>query len=362
MCDPGVNLFIGAPTREQAKRVFWPDIKLLAGPTISDKSESELWIELITGSRIHCIGFDKPERFDGSVWHGGILDEYADMKPEVWGEHVYPALIDTGGWCWFIGVPAGMNHFYDLIQSAKERNDEDWVDYCWHSADVIDPAEVERAKATMDPRTFRQELEGSFESYEGRAFAYYNPASHRGAISFDRSHPLCVACDFNLDPCIWLLGQDVRGKIRVVGEIVQRRTDIFRMCVELWKRYETLGGGKLIFYGDYQHGTARSVSAVSSSWGILRGEFPRAEFRIKPNPRIIDGINSVNAKLRNAKGETALIIDPSAVELHKDLNQVSTQDILDRTEGSGRGHASSCLRYWMHYEYPIITGGKLEVM
>ena len=134
------------------------------------------------------------------------------------------------------------------------------------------------------------------------------------------------------------------------------------MATELKRRATELGSPKIIFYGDYQHGTARSVSAVSSSWGILQGEFRESEFRIKPNPRIIDGINAVNAKLRNAKGEVRFAIDPKVIELHKDLDQVSTKDILERTEGKDRGHASSCLRYWMHYDYPIVTAPKIEVM
>jgi hypothetical protein len=133
------------------------------------------------------------------------------------------------------------------------------------------------------------------------------------------------------------------------------------MCAELKRRIEALGVSSVIFYGDYQHGATRSVSAVSSSWQILRNEFPAAEFRIRPNPRIVDGINSVNAKLRNARGEVRFVVDPKCVELCKDFEQVSMQDILSRTEGKDRGHASSCVRYWMHFEYPVVPSPTLKV-
>jgi hypothetical protein len=353
--NTGLNLFFGAPTREHVKRMVWNDLKNLAGPMIQDRSETELWLKTLTGSTLYCVGFDKAERFDGTPWHGGILDEYADMKPDVLDEHVYPALMDTKGWCWFIGVPGGKNHYFDLVQKARESKNPQWADYCWLSADVMSPEEIAEAQGRMDPRTFRQELEGSFESYEGRAFVYYDSSVHRKPVVFNPLLPLDVACDFNLDPAIWEICQDHRGTICVLDEIKQRQTDIYKLCVELKRRIESKPLNKLRFFGDYQHGTARSVSAVASSWQILRGEFPHAEFCLRPNPRILDGINAVNSKLRNAKGQTSFLIDPKCLELHKDFEQCSTQDILDRAEGKDRGHASSTMRYYCNYLYPLVS-------
>ena len=356
----GRNFFFGAPTREQTKRIAWNDLKLFAEPVLKSKSETELWVELTTGSKIWCVGFDRPERFDGTPWHGGIVDEYGDMAEEVWPEHIYPALMDTGGWCWLIGVPAGRNHYFELSEYARS-GDPDWEDYCWFSEDVLDPKEIDAARRTLDERTYRQELQGSFESYEGRAFPYYDSHVHRLPSHFVSNRSLCVACDFNLDPCIWVLGQDMGGTIVGLDEIVQHRTDIWKMCAELSKRAERYGAKQLVFYGDFQHGKSRSVSAIASSWHIIREQFPNADFRIRPNPRILDGVNAVNAKLRNTRGEVQFRLDPKCMESHKDFEQCGLQDIMDRTEGKDRGHASSCFRYWVHYEYPVVRGAELTV-
>lgn len=359
----GQRLFFGCPTREQAKRVAWNDLKTLAGPVIKDFSDSELWIKLWTGSEIWVIGFDRPERFDGAVWHGGVLDEFPDMHEDVWDEHVYPALIDTSGWCWLIGVPAGKNHYFDRSQYAKESGDPEWADYSWVSADVLNPLDIEKARSQYDERTFRQELEGSFESYEGRAYVYYVSDTHRKPQHFDSRCPISVSCDFNLDPCIWIIGQDKNSVISVQEEIKQRQTDVWKMCNELKRRLlERIGDEAdkhpVIFYGDYEHGKTRGVSAVASSWQIIRDEFKlwNCEFRLKSHPRIIDRVNAVNSKLRSTKGTIQLMIDPACVELHKDFEMVDLNMLTSVTEKSKAGdrtHASDNIGYWIEYEYPV---------
>ncbi|HKZ42831.1 MAG TPA: hypothetical protein VJ044_17840, partial [Candidatus Hodarchaeales archaeon] len=236
--------------------------------------------------------------------------------------------------------------------TAKEQ---DWKRWQYKTIDspYISKEEIELARKQLDERTFRQEWEASFESYEGRAFCYYNPKTHRQSCTFNPSYPLDIMCDFNLDPCIWVLGQDIGGKLYGLDEIKQRQSDIYKMCVELKRRTVVQGNPPLRFYGDYQHGTARSLSAIGSSWAIIKGEFPNAKFRYRPNPLVLDGINAVNSKHRNMAGEVMFQLDPKCVESHKDFDQVSMQDIVDRTEGKDRGHASSCWRYRVHYDYPV---------
>ena len=105
--------FAAAPTRIQAKRIYWEDLKKLIPKTLLAKppSESTLTIPLINGSEIHVLGMDKPERAEGTPWDHGVLDEYGNMKKSVWPEHVRPALADRRGTCDFIGAREGRNHY-----------------------------------------------------------------------------------------------------------------------------------------------------------------------------------------------------------------------------------------------------------
>jgi hypothetical protein len=47
-----------------------------------------------------------------------VLDEFADMKPEVWHEVVRPMLADRKGWATFIGTPKGKNEFWKTYRPA----------------------------------------------------------------------------------------------------------------------------------------------------------------------------------------------------------------------------------------------------
>jgi hypothetical protein len=273
-----------------------------------------------------------------------------------------PALRDTKGWAWLIGVPEGRNHYYEVSEYAKHSGDPEWADYSWFSSDVMDVNEVEKERARLDERTFRQEYEGSFESYEGRAYVYYDSSVHRKPQVFSPDYPVSICCDFNLDPCIWEIGQDKAGFISYQDEIRQRQTDIWKMCGALKRKLDGLLGNRqhshpIRFYGDFEHGQSRSVSATSTSWQILRDEFRgyNAEFKLKGHPRIVDRVNSVNSKLRSADGSVKLGVDPRCIELAKDFEMVSMEMLTGSKDMAGeRTHASDAAGYWIAFEYPII--------
>src|SRR5678816_4574089 len=62
----------------------------------------------------------------GIYLDGVVLDEFADMRPEVWGEVVRPMLSDRLGWATFIGTPKGHNEFYKLLQRAQKSEEWHW--------------------------------------------------------------------------------------------------------------------------------------------------------------------------------------------------------------------------------------------
>jgi phage terminase large subunit len=69
---------------------------------------------------IRLYGADNPDALRGPYLDGVVLDEFADMKPEVWYEVVRPMLADRQGWATFIGTPKGKNEFWRLHESAKK--------------------------------------------------------------------------------------------------------------------------------------------------------------------------------------------------------------------------------------------------
>lgn len=154
-----------APFRNQAKRVAWEYLKYYTNVIPGRKiNESELYVELPTrypespGARIYVIGADHPDALRGMYLDGVILDEYADMKPELWGGVIRPALADREGWAWFIGTPKGQNAFYEMYLHAKTT--QGWFS-CLYRADesgVLSEAELEDMKSQMTDLEVRQEL------------------------------------------------------------------------------------------------------------------------------------------------------------------------------------------------------------
>ncbi|MBI5599195.1 MAG: hypothetical protein HY890_05590 [Deltaproteobacteria bacterium] len=350
--DP--RYFAAAPTRDQAKRIFWKDLKALApGRWIRRIYESDLCITTRFGSEVWVVGLDKPQRMEGTPWDGGVLDEYANMKPGAWTENIRPALADRAGWCWFIGVPEGLNHYRDLADYARSGTDGDWGFYTWRSSDILPPEEVEAAKRLLDPRTFRQEFEASFEGSSGRVYYAYRGEVHQVlSAGMDAKLPVVICCDFNVDPCVWELAQTDGREVRVLDEVVMRDTNTVEMCKEVLRRY---GGHKagFIVYGDAA-AAARSTAgksdyALMSELGFKRQSVGRA------NPAVKDRVNAVNSILCNTNGEARLTHHPRCRYLKRDFETVTWAEgasEIDKRDGD-RTHASDALGYFIAAEFAL---------
>src|SRR6185437_13837752 len=112
-----------APTYRQSKRIAWRKLKQLVGPDLVRASrEDELEIELRNGSILQLHGSSNADNLRGTGLDAIVLDEYAQMGPEVWEAVVRPMLSDRKGRALFIGTPAGYNAFYDLYVAAGPKN------------------------------------------------------------------------------------------------------------------------------------------------------------------------------------------------------------------------------------------------
>lgn len=161
------RFFAAAPTNDQAVKIYWQDLKSLTPnwALAGSPSESHHTIKYRSGAEIHVLGMDKPERIEGQPWDGGGLDEYGNMKEQAWSAHVRPALSDRTGWCDFLGVPEGRNHYFDLYEKAKD--DPTWGVYEWESKDILPPEEIEAARRDLHPLMFEQEYGGKFVDFTG---------------------------------------------------------------------------------------------------------------------------------------------------------------------------------------------------
>ena len=187
-------VFIIAPIATQAKLLYWKHLLDKLHPVLDPRKppqSNEGHIYLANGVMIGVKGSDRPDTLRGvGLWHAE-LDEYADMKPEVWESIIRPSLADVKGTAGFIGTPKGRNHFYKLFKYAQESGDPEWAAFHFESTSnpFLPPEEIEAAKKTMSASAYRQEFLASFEtggsdSFKREWFKYCDeePRDEKGKV------------------------------------------------------------------------------------------------------------------------------------------------------------------------------------
>lgn len=161
--DRGFYCYI-APFRNQAEQIAWSYLRHFTEPIPFCKyHEQKLQITLPNGANIRIFGADNPDSLRGLYMDGVIMDEVAQMRPEVWGEIIRPALADRGGWAVFVGTPKGVNLFsqlYDKALALQNEEGSEWkaMLYSVNETKALPADEVESLKQEMSEAEFRQEF------------------------------------------------------------------------------------------------------------------------------------------------------------------------------------------------------------
>ena len=159
------------PQRNQAKDTAWRYLRRYAEPLLAKPpNESELRVDLVNGAMIRLYGADNPDALRGPYLDGVVLDEFADMKPEVWYEVVRPMLADRQGWATFIGTPRGKNEFWRLYNEAKKNPDWFHMMLKANESGLISKDELVDLRKEMGEDQFSQEFLCSFEAAIKGAF------------------------------------------------------------------------------------------------------------------------------------------------------------------------------------------------
>jgi hypothetical protein len=212
-----------APQYNQAKDVAWTYLKYYTEGIRRDKNESELWVELINKARIRIYGADNEDRLRGSYLDGIVIDEYADMRPSIWGAVIRPMLADRRGWASFIGTPKGRNAFYTLYKVGLDEPDR-WYTFMLKASEtrILDQEELDDARRSMTPEQYEQEFECSFEAaivgaYFGREMAEAEREGRIVSYPIEPLAPVHRAWDLGIgnSTAIWFF-QIIANEIRLV--------------------------------------------------------------------------------------------------------------------------------------------------
>ncbi len=189
------------PFRAQAKKVAWTYLKdFTEGLRKKPPRESDLSVELHNGATITIYGADNPDALRGLFFDGIVLDEYGDMRPSTWGEVVLPTLLDRNGWAVFIGTPKGKNHFFHMVQRAREE--ENWYELTLKASEsgLLSEESLQIAAAEMTEAQYQQEMECSFDaavqgSYYSAIVTQMENDGMMGDYAYDPSLLVSVSAD-----------------------------------------------------------------------------------------------------------------------------------------------------------------------
>lgn len=217
------NIWYICPTYKQAEMIAWKMLKdMLPREVIVSTNEVKLSIQLSNGSEICLKGAENEDSLRGVGLDFVVLDEYAQMKPNVWDEIIRPMLTDKKGKALFIGTPQGKNILYELYQRGA-NGEEGWASYRFKTIDnpFIEASEVEAARKQLPEVIYRQEYEASFEHYAGLCYPMFSIERHVinpielepywrtfRAIDYGYINPFC---------CLWFAVSHT-GEVYVIDE------------------------------------------------------------------------------------------------------------------------------------------------
>ena len=178
---------------------------------------------------------------------------------------------------------------------------------------------------------------------------------------YDRSQPVRIGLDYNVDPMCAVLFHTYKTepKVRIFDAIAlshQGQGDLLteRMCAVIKDKYPN---HQYIAYPDAS-GFQRHTSAMFSDIDLLK----QAGFKVnvrKSNPPVTNRVNSVNKML-----EGNIIIDPRCKALIQDLEKVTNKQGTRDIDKSNKllTHMTDALGYAIEWLYPIIkpTLGAIE--
>lgn len=199
-----------------------------------------------------------------------------------------------------------------------------------------------------------------------RVYAGFGDENIRKDIAWNPSLPICLACDWNLNPGMHVeLGQYDRltDTFYVLDEIHgpgMAMNEAARLAAEKIKAIGTLKDRPQLF----ADATGRSMEDGGSYADAFRQLLANHQISTRDrvptaNPRVLNRVLSVSMAIFNdATGERKLFVHPRCERLIADFRKVEAKSTGEpnKDADSALTHASDALGYWVHYVRPVRMG------
>lgn len=221
------------PTFSMGRRILWDAIDIsgnkimkyyIPDSIVESRNEQMMRIKLINGSQIQILGSDDADKsVVGTNAIGIVFSEYA-LQDEIGWKLSIPILKASNGWALFCSTVRGRNHFYDLYNAVKDR--DDW--FC-ELLTVLDTQHIELAEiqkeidsGQMSEDLVRQEFYNDFSlGVEGSFYGRYVDDLYKkgqiGQIIWEPYLPVHTAWDLGYnDPTVIIFFQVQGPNIRII--------------------------------------------------------------------------------------------------------------------------------------------------
>ena len=289
------------PFRSQAKKIAWTYLKdatenIRKGPP----RESDLSIRLHNDAEIEIFGADNPDSLRGLYFDGIILDEYADMRPSLWGEIVLPCLMDRQGWAVLIGTVKGKNHFWKSLEKAEAESN--WYHMLLKGSEsgILREEDLLELRAQLTEAQYEQEIECNPNAAVMGTF--YSDLVARlegeGAMSrfpHDSSKQVHVSADlgFSDSTAFWFWQVDEQGPIMI---------DYYEADSQPLQHYFDMLNGKPYDYADIWLPHDAMAKTLQTGRSTIE-QFKHQGFPCKPVPKlnVQHGIDAARLMLPNCR-------------------------------------------------------------
>jgi len=353
---PRSRVWYIAPTFRMAKQIMWDELlEMIPKQWVRKTNHSTLTVVLKNKTEISLKGADRPDTLRGVALNYVVLDEFQDMKADVWVKVLRPTLSSTGGHALIIGTPKAFNYLYELWKLGQDGRSKQWKSWQFETASspFIPASEIEAAREDMDPKSFAQEYLASFATMSGRVYYPFDRMEHVGTYAFNPALPIWVGQDFNIDPMSSVVMQpQSNGDIWIVDEMILPSSNTAEVCDELERKFWRWQSNLTVYPdpagGQRQHARGETDMDIFRERGFKRLKYKRR------HPAIADRVNAVNSMLMSASGQVRLRVDASCRQtisaFEQTLYKPGSRDI---DKAAGVEHPADALGYCIDLERPV---------
>jgi hypothetical protein len=341
---------------EKEYRVLYRDIMIRMGlkgkvRASYNVKQGDMRMEFPWDTVLEVVSADNKDSLIGEGLDGAIISEAATHTPDIWEMYIQPALSDKEGWAIFPSTPRGYNWYQGLWKLGQDPDYEEYKSWrfpSWENKAVFpggrnDP-KIKNIERVASKHHFLQEYGAEFTTFEGKIYDEFNPNIHVRNITYNPAWRNYWVFDYGYSaPFVCLdIMVDPSDNVYVWREYQVRYLSTWEHAQTLKDRSNPDG-----FHVDGLHGDPRGADEAATVALILGYVF-------REDVAWTTGIECVKRWLKlQPDGKPKLYIDPSCVDLIRQMDRLRTPDVKPGEKNPKEGqhdyddHGPDALRYFM---------------